>query len=194
MSDLTCVFRSLIPRLKFLQGPCRNRCLAPLCASPECLAEVWEKTDNSPLGRENKISNSGRQRDWCASWQNPSMRWPPPLPSTPTFLFGMYSFRSVSLMLVNLPVFLNVKFKNISVCPGPVLWLWSVECYSRDNVGSSELLLQRAELWLRKLTMWIHDVICSLRVWAPEPQTTHVGGYSLCASSGGTCLYKWFKV
>lgn len=42
------------PRLKFLQGPCRKQCLAPLCASPECLTEVWENTNNSPLGRVGK--------------------------------------------------------------------------------------------------------------------------------------------
>lgn len=79
------------PRLKFLQVPCRKQCLTPLCASPECLTEVWEKTNNSPSsGRGKKktttpwISNSGRQRDWCASLQNHSdAGFSPPSPHPP---------------------------------------------------------------------------------------------------------------
>ena len=70
--------------MKFLRATCRNQCLASLCASPEYLAKVWEKAITVlPRGGRNRISNSGRQRDWCASLQNPLVWWPPLLSGLP---------------------------------------------------------------------------------------------------------------
>lgn len=123
------------PRLKFLQGPCRKQCLTPLCASPECLTEVWEKTNNSPSsgrGKKKKKQHpelaiqagKGTGVPVCKIIPMQDSLPPPPTHPCPE------GFRNILLMLVNLPIFLNVRFKYISkgpclVTPGHwMLWWW----------------------------------------------------------------------
>lgn len=168
----------------------------PLCQPRIPSKSLGKKTITVlPGGGRNRISNSGRQRDWCASLQNPLVWWPPLLSALPASCLECIvsvqkcpanACKSSSLFECQI---LKYHLKVSRSCDSGAL-----NAPAERNADSLGWLLRRAELQLHKLAMWIHDVICSLRVWAPEPQTTHAGGYSLPASSGGTCLYKWFEV